>query len=390
MRHAAGRAAHLSSVGYSRTHQVSLNPEDSGCYVPEWEGRQATFPYCDFPDPDGFQNQTSRLFWSYQADLSLGSRHLLTGGADVEHETGALGSRGGDLLEPRRTNFGIYVQDRVLLGSRAYLTLGGRVERNESYGTEAVPRVALAFRLKDGADAATLRSSFGMGIKAPSFFESFGESFFAQGNPDLEPERSRTFDLGIEQRLFDSRLRVTLTGFYNDYRDQIAYTVVDFDTFEGTYSNLGQTRAQGLELQVDARPLPWLALFGQYTYNDTEIVESADELNPIYAEGEPLLRRPRHQGAFTAQLSFPRWTASLTVVSVGDRADSDFVGIGLTRNPGHTRVDARVRARIVGPLEVWVVGENLTDESYQQALGYPALPRAVRGGLRVSLGGTRP
>jgi vitamin B12 transporter len=260
------------------------------------------------------------------------------------------------------------------------------VERNDSYGTEAVPRVALALRLKEGSDAATLRSSFGMGIKAPSFFESFGESFFAKGNPDLAPERSRTLDLGIEQRLFDSRLRATLTGFYSEYRDQIAYTLVDPDTFEGTYTNLGETRARGLELEVDTRPLPWLALFGQYTYNDTEIIESGS-FNPIYAEGEPLLRRPRHQGAFTAQLAFPRWTASLTVVSVGERADSDFVGIGLTENPGYTRLDARVRVHVIGPLEAWLIGENLTDESYQQTLGYPALPRSVRGGLRVTLGG---
>ena len=35
-----------------------------------------------------------------------------------------------------------------------------------------------------------------MGIKEPSFFESYGESFFAQGNPDLDPERSTTFDVG--------------------------------------------------------------------------------------------------------------------------------------------------------------------------------------------------
>jgi vitamin B12 transporter len=387
VRQTAGRTAHLASFGYARTEQISLNPIDSGCYTPEWEGQKAPFPYCDFPDPDGFQNQTARLVGSYQADLSVGSRHFLSAGAEVEHETGALGNRGEDLLEPTRTNFGVYAQDRVLLGQRAYVTLGGRVERNGSYGTEAVPRLALALRIREGVDATTLRSSFGMGIKAPSFFESFGESFFAQGNPDLEPERSRTFDLGLEQRVFDGRVRATATAFFSDYRDQIAYTVVDFDTFEGTYVNLGRTRARGLELELDAQPRPWLTLLGQYTFTDAEILESANDFDPIYAEGEPLLRRPRHQGAFTARLRFARWSAGLTVVSVGARADSDFVSIGLIRNPGYARLDARVRVRIAGPLEAWLLAENLTGEVYQQALGYPALPRSVRGGLRVSVGG---
>jgi outer membrane cobalamin receptor len=387
VRHSAGRAAHLFTVGYARSDQLSLNPVDSGCYTPEWEGQPGSFPFCDFPNPNGFQNQTSRLFGSYQTDLPLGSRHLVSAGVDGEHETGALGSRAENLLEPDRTNFGVYVQDRLLLGQRAYLTFGGRVERNGSYGTKAVPRAALALRLRSGENATTMRTSAGMGIKAPSFLEAYGESFFARGNPDLDPEQSRTIDLGLEQRLFDNRLRAVVTGFYNDFRDQIAYTVTDYETFEGTYVNLGRTRAQGLEVELDLQPHPWLALLGQYTFTDGEILESANDFDPVYAEGEPLLRRPRHQGAFTAQVLFPRWSAGLTLVRVGERTDSDFVGLGLSRNPAYTRLDARVRVRIVGPLEAWVVGENLTDARYQQALGFPALPRSVRGGLRLTLGG---
>jgi len=38
----------------------------------------------------------------------------------------------------------------------------------------------------------------------------------------------------------------------------------------------------------------------------------------------------------------------------------------------------------------FVVGENVLDEEYQEALGYPALGRSVRGGLRYRSGGTRP
>jgi hypothetical protein len=72
---------------------------------------------------------------------------------------------------------------------------------------------------------------------------------------------------------------------------------------------------------------------------------------------------------------------------VGERADSDFAGLGLTRNAAYTRLDARVHVRVFGPLEAWLVGENLTDATYQEALGFPALPRSVRGGLRLSLGG---
>jgi vitamin B12 transporter len=252
-----------------------------------------------------------------------------------------------------------------------------------------VPRAALAVRLREGDDATTLRASAGKGIKEPSFLESYGESFFARGNPDLEPERSTTFDVGVEQRLFESRLRASVTAFRHDYRDQIAYTVVDWSTYEGTYVNLARTRAQGLEAGLEAQPGGHLRLLAQYTYLDGEILESPSDFDPVYAEGEPLLRRPRHQGSLSAQLTFPRFSVGATLVRVGERADSDFVGLGLTRSRAYTRLDGRLRVGVAGPIEAFVVGENLTGEEYQDVLGYPALGRSVRGGLRVRLGGDR-
>ena len=88
-------------------------------------------------------------------------------------------------------------------------------------------------------------------------------------------------------------------------------------------------------------------------------------------------------------------SAGLTLVYVGERADSDFVGIGLAndpayRNPAYTRLDARLRVRIVAALEAFVVADNLFDAQYQEALGYPALGRSLRGGLRLRVGGARP
>jgi outer membrane receptor protein involved in Fe transport len=71
---------------------------------------------------------------------------------------------------------------------------------------------------------------------------------------------------------------------------------------------------------------------------------------------------------------------------VGTRADSDFLTLGLTENGGYARLDARARLRIVRGLDAFVVGENLADRSYQDALGYPALGRALRAGLRFRSG----
>jgi outer membrane receptor protein involved in Fe transport len=93
----------------------------------------------------------------------------------------------------------------------------------------------------------------------------------------------------------------------------------------------------------------------------------------------------------SARYGGERFSVGASLVSVGARADSDFVGIGLTSNEAYTRVDARVHARLVRGLWAYVVAENLFDEQYEEVLGYPALGRSVRVGLRFrSLERARP
>ena len=393
LRRASASLTHQVQLGYARTRQLSRNPEDSGPWLPEYQGLAGAYELYDFTDPAGFQNQTERLSAGYQLDAALGARHLVTAGVEAEHETGAIGNRAEELLRPTRTNAGVYLQDRVLLGARAYLTLGGRVERNGSYGTHAVPRAALAVRVRGGEDATTLRASAGLGVKEPSFLESYGESFYARGNPNLSPEKSRTFDVGVEQRLFGSRLRATATWFHHDYRDQIAYTVLDYSTFEGTYVNLARTRSQGIEASLEARPAAAVQVLAQYTFQDGEILESPSGFDNVYAVGRPLLRRPRHQGSVSASWAFARGSVGATLVRVGQRTDSDFVGIGLGQggepyyNAAYTRLDARARVRLGRAVEAFVAAENLLDAQYEAVVGYPALGRLVRGGLRLTVGG---
>jgi outer membrane receptor protein involved in Fe transport len=74
--------------------------------------------------------------------------------------------------------------------------------------------------------------------------------------------------------------------------------------------------------------------------------------------------------------------AGATVVLVGRRADSDFLGLDLTENAGYGRLDLRARVRVASRLEAVVVAENVTGERYQDVLGYPAPGRSVRAGLR--------
>jgi vitamin B12 transporter len=377
-------ASHHVRFGFAKSDQLSRNPIDSGTYTPSDGGRVGAYPISDFPDPDGFQNDVRRASAGYEVEAHAGRANLVTAGVDVEHESGAVGSRPDGLITPARTNAGAYVQDQLVIGSGLFVTAGARVERNDNFGTRLVPRAAVAWRAAStSSSSTTVRASAGAGIKEPSFFQSFGVSFYALGNPDLAPERSHTYDFGVEQRLGGDRFRAEATVFHHDYLDQIAYHLADPTTYQGTYVNLGKTRARGLELACEAAPTRRLRLGASYTLLDGEVLVSSSDFDPVYAAGQPLLRRPRHQGSLWAHADLGRLALGVNVVAVGRRTDSDFVGLGLTENRAYTRVDARAHLHVGKALELFATGENLFDARYQEVLGYPALGRSVRVGIRL-------
>ena len=100
-----------------------------------------------------------------------------------------------------------------------------------------------------------LHASYGTGQKSPTFIERYG--FFSKqfiGNPDLAPEKSKGFDIGIDQTLFNSRMQMDVTYFYEQLEDEIDGFVFDLSTFTLTADNLaGKSRRKGVEIEVLGR-----------------------------------------------------------------------------------------------------------------------------------------
>ena len=376
-----GALSHAARLGFKRDDQLSKDALDSGPYRPAWGDRRAAFDSFDFADPAGYQNQTDRLFGTYEVRGQIRS-HSLTAGGDIERETGQLGSVGQIPLAPRRLSFGAFVQDQIALTPRTFGTVSLRVERNGSTGTTLVPHASAAWVAAPGTKAnLTLRASAGAGIKAPSFFESYGTSSFALGNPDLKPERARTYDVGFDLRLGES-VKVQATYFRHQYLDQIEYRIVSFSPFVGTYENLGESRAHGFEFSGEWRPSMSFRLLSNYTFQDTEILKS-ESTDPLLGPGRELRRRPRHQASLTAEASFARTTLAATLVTLGKRVDSDFLGIDLTENPGFTRVDVRAAYRLSSAIRVLAAVENAGNAKYQEVLGFSSQPRRFRVSLSL-------
>ena len=237
------------------------------------------------------------------------------------------------------------------------LDLGARRDDNDVYGGKTSLRAGTVVALGSGT---LLRASYGEAFRAPSL----GELFFpGSGNPDLKPEDSESWELGLEHAA--GGWRFVLTGFENRLRNLIQF---DFATF--TDVNVGRARARGVEGEAAFRRGIWDADLNG-TWLDTEDLDT----------GLELLRRPRRSANLVLSARPGPWTLSLVGRYVGDRADVDPVTFLRAENPAYTRLDLAARWKALSWLSPYARVENLTGKEYSQALGFPAPGRTLIGGL---------
>jgi len=336
----------------------------------------------------------NRAGFEYQGDYIETNWAETTIGYRFEDENGFV----GDLTSPPidhglRLNHDAYAQQQLTLGRLS--ALGGvRFVHNGSFGNKWVPRAALSLQgLRGGSifSGTRLRFSYATGIKEPLLEESFASGPFTVPNPNLKPERNRSFEAGIQQRLFGQNYVLTATYYNNLFRDQIEFAT-NPNTFVGQYENVNQSLAHGAEVEFQAKLRSRLSFNAGYTYTSTQILEAplctpANFCDPLLSAGRPLIRRPKHSATALLNYLGRRWGANLGGSFVGPRADSDFFGFGITHAPGYLLVNAGGWYALTSRVSAYLNIENLLDRSYNEVVGYPALGANFRAGMRFRIGG---
>jgi outer membrane receptor protein involved in Fe transport len=105
------------------------------------------------------------------------------------------------------------------------------------------------------------------------------------------------------------------------------------------------------------------------------------------AQGDPLLRRPRHSATTLLTYLGPRWGGTLGGSFVGPRPDSDFDGFNINHTPGYFLLDMGGWYKVNSHVTLYANGENVLNRFYEEVTGYPALRANFRAGVRFRFGG---
>jgi vitamin B12 transporter len=248
------------------------------------------------------------------------------------------------------------------------LTAGARYDHFDSVGDATTWRSGASWRALPGTK---MRATYGTGFSAPGSDDRFGVPAWGQlPNPNLQPEKSRGWDIGIDQELAGGRVQLAATWFKNRFRNLFAWETVDFVTFQGRTVNSARATTEGIEFAITARPIETVQTRLSYTYLDA-FDDSADDR---------LTRRPRRTIDAEIRLqALDPWIVGVGAHRVADRVERQ--GAALQRMPDYTTVRLFTSYAVRPDLTLKLRVENALDKEYEEVLGYPSLPRAAFGSV---------
>jgi vitamin B12 transporter len=252
------------------------------------------------------------------------------------------------------------------------LTAGLRRDDHDVFGGATTFGASGAWTPNRGATL--FRASYGEGFKAPTLFQLQSD----YGNAALRPERAKSWDASVEQHLLDGAIIAVATWFHRDTADQIDFiscfgsgAPICVGRPFGTYDNVQKTRAQGLELTIDLKPVEALNFQAQYTYTDAE--------NRL--TGAALPRRAKHVVSTSIDYRWPfGFKTGATLLHVGSTFDN---ASNSRKLEGYVLASVRASYPLAEGIELYGRIENLLDDHYETTFRYGSPIRAAYGGVHV-------
>jgi vitamin B12 transporter len=351
----------------------------------------------DSPDDTDFPFDIRTRLYRRSADarlnFSLAPDVVVTGGGS--YETQHHRASGSD-AQHRDVSAGYAQIAGTSFGKLSY-TGGVRRDHNSTFGNFTSYRAGAAYELPG---AMRVHAAIGSAFREPTFEESSSAQPFDVGNPDLRPERSRSWEAGLERDIVRGRAAVGATYFNQRFRDMIQYNGLVAEG-EPNYYNLAAATSDGVEVTLRVTPLTPLTLSASYTYTKTRVTNAGIDSSATasFVQGQRLLRRPANLASATASYAFrrPETSLHLELATVGDRDDRDFSD-EVTFVPKAVTLPSYTVVALAGELGILRRGasaspelvltarvDNLFDRNYQQIFGFASPRRTFLVGARIGI-----
>ncbi|MFC1626270.1 TonB-dependent receptor domain-containing protein [Pseudomonadota bacterium] len=307
------------------------------------------------------KNRTQQLVWQNSVEFDAFS---LLAGMDFRRDRGV--NSGQNLNQEITQQAGFTT---LTLHQESFDLHGGvRLDRNSRSADKTTYRLGGVLRPLDGVK---LMANYGTGFKAPSINDLYWPATaFGAGNPNLKPEESRGWDLGVEVSHKGDALNWSLNVVWFDQRFKSLIDWAETAPFFWQPSNVNSATTRGLEL-TGSLEHDVVFLRGNWTLLDAK----------NDADGTLLIRRPKESGSITIGAKLFAIQAELQMNIVGPR----FSGSGNSQPmSGYVKSDFRVAYAINGVWKLKFRMENVEDKKYEEIVGYGVPGRSSYFGMSAT------
>ena len=146
----------------------------------------------------------------------------------------------------RRTQIiGYYLQNELSLWKTLSIIAGLRIDDPDDFGGRTTYNLGASYYFKP--TDTIFKARYATGFKAPTLYELYAPPnpswWFLGGNSGLVPEKSESYEIGVEQMFFKRRLSLGATYFHNAVDNKIIY-YTDPNTWYATYKNISAVAIQ--------------------------------------------------------------------------------------------------------------------------------------------------
>ncbi|MDL1970325.1 MAG: TonB-dependent receptor [Candidatus Desulfofervidaceae bacterium] len=214
----------------------------------------------------------------------------------------------------------------------------------------------------------SFRLSGGSAFRAPTVYELYRTwyyySYEYRGNPDLKPERTRSWEIGSNFRFFEGKTIFKVTYFENYVKDLIYRSETTSKVYE--YTNAGKADIKGIELEAEQKVADWLKLFATYSNKLTmKIVENTAKPESV---NKWITYTPKVTASAGIEANYKFLKGTLTWNYVGKVYKKDDNSDTAENVPGvfdsHHLVNLKLSANVTKYATISFAVDNLTDEDY--------------------------